>query len=936
MRTATATALNVDAFFLEKELVLRDTRAAALISRVVACLSFRTDSPDERVAQAAADARKNVCDALEELRVLQTAPSAPNRDSLPIDRGDVLAAGVDLREAGYRAFVQDPWCLCLPSFVCCWRLRAWRSVWWDIFRLMRLSSRPTESMVFLNDRTWVLPKGEPAQAAGQQQQQPPLNFRGRYPTRALVMGPSLLLVLASAAYFLTSLGLFFTSGGYREPTGCTARQVALPPTPPQYPPFPSCFNAPTVLPNASIASFCAGLGASGGVFTAAIAPFAGNVCAPILLSLQAPVGRREYTTPGLIAYLFDYDANSHAGNPAGYLAVLVPYALFLLAFVIFRADSSPMVKGAPLLGLAEHLDNILDTDASLHMVSYTQRGGEAGMAVPHLLALELKNCYIDRACLSAGSSIKDATLAAAIHTRCLVLYITSKYLTSAACLRELFAAMLHRSGSLTAVLCCEGQESTVGIDWEGLRSALHEAFPCALSKEVGFGSVVFTELAGFLRWVRQVDLPLNPTPLASQTTLQWFRRHGRLVEKCLATAGLSNMYPTRSMHRQPYAYCSRPHGRLHCCVNAERDTQAGLFTLSSRGLSTTCCLTSLNAFQRSLLLVLALLLLIAAVCAADYASPPEPGRVTSGSFAGLYGAMMNVFDSLTLMGWLLLFLQTLLAVVSSHPRSVYDHFLEPLCVAAQLEVAGGEGGVSKSSSSSSSSSKRAAMQPLFRVHLVRNSASEHPSARAFLDDFRTFLEQGIGLSVVEQSFEEAAGEAREAAAAAQGSSSGGSGSSRSSSSGKKFAGLYVVVLDSVAAEDCAAWLDIVASISAAQVVPVVGDVCHIREGTRALRKGIWERIYLNLYEGVQAVAEKGVEVEAVAGAGAGAGAGAERQPLLAGGGAPVPALPATAAFRAPRAVDPHLGKQLLKAMARKVGAALLCAGGSNAGSSDAV
>jgi hypothetical protein len=346
------------------------------------------------------------------------------------------------------------------------------------------------------------------------------------------------------------------------------------------------------------------------------------------------------------------------------------------------------------MSIAQNLRQLIEPRAYLYFLSYTWFDTTDPFA--ELLSILLPDCFIDRACLPTGTNVSDETIKGAVHARCLVLYINKRYLGSTACLKELFAAIFHRRGcGNTAALCdISGLEDKMKdenpppavVDWDALEVILEEAFP----------SAVFFDTGDFLRWVRR-DHDLSDGGSAERdSTISWFRDHKRvsLSTKLSSKGELLSSFPTRSMMAGEWDSGSLFERAIALLANFKIVTdpyadfpRAGMKRLLCNEVK--CVPRQFGTIPDHKFIFLSNIFLAAngliALCDAFFVSVGAPKHsLAYNSAVGLVDAGAFVVDMLAVLCSVFLGFVITKSLENIDPRLFYSDYLEPLCLAARI------------------------------------------------------------------------------------------------------------------------------------------------------------------------------------------------------------------------------------------------------------
>jgi hypothetical protein len=557
---------------------------------------------------------------------------------------------------------------------------------------------------------------------------------------------------------------------------------------PSAPSFPPCFVRQQPLPFAAVAALAEAVNGSAGVFTLAAAPFAAGVCAPIVAAMSQKTTVYNFTSRGLL-YRFGFLNSGSFENSAGtgvhpanllfgvswpllvpivYVAfnyrrlkkalsskawcVRVPQCrLFQHHHALIFTPAPPPFSRAHLyrypMSIAQNLRQLIEPSAYLYFLSYAWLKESATFV--ELLSILLPDCFIDKACLPPGFNVSNETIKGAVHARCLVLYINTRYLGRPACLKELLAAIFHRRGrGITAALCDIGPELgddgqklcddvVEVVDWDALEGVLNDAFP---------GSVFF-DTGAFFHWVRQNDLSVE-----RERTISWFQDHKRvsLSTKLPSTGELLSCFPTHSMMAVEWDNGTFFEKVVAFLANISIVTdpyadfpRAGMKRLLCNEVK--CVPRQYGTIPDHKVIFFSNIILAAngvvALCDAILVGAPKLALAYD-SAVGLVDAGAFVVDLLAILFSIFLAFVVTKALENIDPRLFYSDYLEPLCLAARIYE--------------QKSPQPAELQPGeydsfydggdFCVHIIllsHNNASD--KLDPFLRALRDFLMYGLGL-----------------------------------------------------------------------------------------------------------------------------------------------------------------------------------------------
>ena len=428
-----------------------------------------------------------------------------------------------------------------------------------------------------------------------------------------------------------------------------------------------------------------------------MAPLAVNVCGPVLNAMLVPSLQTNFSAHGAIALILasrgsSIDLNEVTSRPFVWMWYIVALLPFFIACVL--SECQPYALGDDHRLHSRSLDALLFTllnpVATVHMMSYTQRPSPFGAAKPHQLANLLLDCWIDVKNMENGVEIGNQTLNAAVLTRRLVCFITPYYLSSAGCMRELFAALLHRrrlgkaeDGQETVFLFAQhygkllearsAVDPGVSVDWEALERALESAF--------GKHTVIH-DIEGFLHWTDYEDRG------GRENILRWYQRHGVQQQLHISVgAGLRALYPTTKMKTG-----SQP--GLKPAPLDPAAPRAGRVTLMSQRLGILSNKDTERSFSCCLSLFNLLFVGVFVFCFLDLIflwSSSQRGILLQSTAYGLYSSLSALSSGLSLVFCFLVSVQALEWWSIANPKFAYSNYLEPLLMAVHVNDAVQEG-----------------------------------------------------------------------------------------------------------------------------------------------------------------------------------------------------------------------------------------------------
>ena len=636
---------------------------------------------------------------------------------------------------------------------------------------------PRAKTVHLDGRTFIIPQG-PAASPGQGYHafSLPLHFLGFSALPLFLCYLIVFLILSSLAISMAmanilALQLEYGDGVFLACPPHSVPVLGLPP--PHYPLFPSCFLGATPLSAQSALAFAAALNATP-VFSSSLAPLAADVCGPVLGALAAV--QSNVSAQGVLARLVTVDLTSLNSRPWDWMwfgAACLHLVLLYFACSCYECCRTPRSHADPRegsKGLDSLLFSLLTTEPTVHMLSYTRRPTAASAeaaATPQMLAQLLLDCYIDVKDVTNGLALGDQTLTAAVFTRCLVLFITPYYLTSAGCMKELFAALRYRrvrDGRVTVALLAkdlgeklEAESQTkpgVAVDWAALEAVLERAFAPASGEKV-----VFHSMGAFLEWVERP----SRSAAALKGSQAWFQRHAlpRPLKLSAEAGALLSSYPTRSM-RDDTASAGLEPAPHYGSVDAPR---AGRVVFTSRGLLR----NPIPVRIPCLYLLFALVVLLACFCLADlyylYIASRGPYGVlvpledNSNALSkpyGFYGILLGLSSGLSLCGCIF-FLCFAIPKDINFPSVEYSNYLQPLLTAAHFNETLAEAAQVAADlvlpvalphlKPAAAAALTPAMSPIV-IYFIYQQSKCSSLVNTFLDNLRGFIERHIGLQVV--------------------------------------------------------------------------------------------------------------------------------------------------------------------------------------------